>query len=326
MKRNHAALLFCFALFGAFLSSAFGQSVYTTPYTFGPVAGSAQNGGSAEGTNSDARFYYPVAVTLDRAGNIYVADTYNDTIRKLTPSGTNWVVSTIAGLAGTPGSNDDTNTAARFYHPYGVAADRTPVGTNWVVTTIAGLAGNPGSNNDTNTAARFNAPNGIAVDNAGAIYVADFLNHAIRKVTPVGTNWVVSTLAGSVGNPGSADGTNTAAQFNGPIGIAVDAAGAVFVADYFNHTIRKLTPVGTNWVVTTPVGSPGNSGNADDTNNAARFNFPRSVAADSAGNIFVADSSSDTIRKMTPVGTNWIVSTVAGLTGVTGGTDDTGSA
>ncbi len=114
------------------------------------------------------------------------------------------------------------------------------------MTTLAGLAGSAGSANGTNSAARFNGPDGVALDSAGNLYVSDYYNDTIRKVTPVGTNWVVTTLAGLAGSAGSANGTNSAARFNGPQGVAVDSAGNLYVADALNYTIRELTPVGTN--------------------------------------------------------------------------------
>ena len=173
-----------------------------------------------------------------------MADTGNNTIREVTPVGANWVVTTLAGLAGSPGSADGTGSAAQFYSPLGVAVDSagnlyvaddandtirkvTPAG---VVTTLAGLAGSPGSADGTDSAARFDQPSGVAVDSTGNVYVADWDNHTIRKVTPAERR-VVTTLAGLAGNPGSADGTGSAARFNYPNGVAVDSAGNVYVAD-----------------------------------------------------------------------------------------------
>jgi sugar lactone lactonase YvrE len=259
--------------------AALGQANYATPYTFTTLAGRAGIAGSADGTNSAARFNVPCGLAVDSSGNLYVADFSNNTIRKVTSVGTNWVVTTLAGLAGIAGSVDGTNSGARFYEPVGVALDMS-----------------------------------------GNLYVSDALNNTIRKVTPVGTNWVVTTLAGRAGVSGSADGTNGAARFNGPCQLALDSTGNLYLTDFFNNTIRKVAPVGTNWVVTTLAGMPGytggetgNSGSADGTNSVARFNWPWGVAVDSAGNVYVGDQINYTIRKVTPIGTNWVVTTLAGV-------------
>ena len=329
--------------------AALGQANYATPYTFTTLAGLTGYVGSADGTNSAARFNGPAGVAVDSAGNVYVADFSNNEIRKVTPAG---VVTTVAGLANNTGGADGTNNAARFQLPTGLAVDSatnlyvtdgggntirkvTPVGTNWVVTTLAGLAGYVGSADGTNSAARFYGPSGVAVDTNGNLYVADSGNNTIRKVTPVGTNWVVTTIAGLANHTGSADGTNSAARFYGPYGLVLDSATNLYLADDSNCTIRKVTPVGTNWVVTTLAGlggadasgNPLHSGSADGTNSAARFGIGLgNVAVDTNGNLYVADWGNDTIRKMTPIGTNWVVTTVAGLTGSTNNVDGTGSA
>jgi hypothetical protein len=161
------------------------------------------------------------------------------------------------------------------------------------VSTLAGLAGSYGSNDGPGSAARFYLPVGSAVDSSGNVYVADTYNHTIRKVTPAG---VVTTLAGLAGTYGNADGTGSAARFNYPSGVAVDSSGNVYVADTYNHTIRKVTPAG---VVTTLAGLAGTYGSADDTGSAARFNYPWGVAVDDLGNVYVADTSNYTIRKIT---------------------------
>jgi sugar lactone lactonase YvrE len=316
--------------------AAFGQANYATPYTFTTLAGDSGIG-SADGTNSAARFAQPMGVAVDSAGNLYVGDDQNNTIRKVTPVGTNWVVTTLAGLAGVAGSEDGTGSNARFNDPGRVAVDTngnvyvtdggnntirkvTPAG---VVTTLAGLAGSSGTNDGTGSAARFNYPRGVAVDSAGNLYVGDRDNDTIRKVTPDGTNWVVTTLAGLAGNGGSADGTNSTARFANPAGMAVDSAGNLYVADHGNSTIRKVTPDGTNWVVTTLAGLAGVTGSQNGTGSAARFNYPSSVAVDNAGNVYVADYANATIRKVTSAG---VVTTLAGLAGNTGTNDGTGSA
>ncbi len=322
---------------------AWSQSTYE-PYTFTTIAGNGASAGSRDGTNGAARFDWPTGIAADSSGNLYVTEwAHNHTLRKVTPVGTNWVVTTLAGKAGSAGSADGTNSAARFSSPYGVAVDGagnlyvsdvgnstirkvTPAGTNWVVTTLAGKAGTSGSADGTNSTARFNGASCLTVDKAGNVYMAEWKNNTIRKVTPMGPDWVVTTLAGKADSPGSTDGTNSTARFNGPLGVAVDNAGNLYVADLFNHTIRKVTPMGTNWVVTTLAGKAGSSGSADGTNNAARFNRPGHVEVDGAGNLYVEDFVNNTLRKVTPVGTNWVVTTLAGKAGSPGTVDGAGSA
>jgi streptogramin lyase len=340
------------------------------------LAGRVGSSGSADGTGSAARFNSLGAVAVDSAGNVYVADIGNNTIQKVTPIGTNWVVTTLAGLAGNYGGADQTGVDARFRGPAGVAVDTNgnvyvadqvnatirKVTSAEVVTTLAGLAGSVGNANGTGNAARFNNPTSVAVDSAGNVYVADFLNFAIRQVTPAGVvatlaglvpsfptgvavdingnvyvadagdstilkrtpAGVVTTLAGLAGaDPGSVDGTGSAARFNVPYGVAVDNAGNVYVTDIGNHNLRKVTPAG---VVTTVAGLAGFAGSADGTGSTARFYAPRGVAVDSAGNVYVADTFNNTIRKVMPVGTNWVVTTLAGKAGIYGSSDGTGSA
>ncbi|HZQ47907.1 MAG TPA: hypothetical protein VFC07_12890, partial [Verrucomicrobiae bacterium] len=158
----------------------------------------------------------------------------------------------------------------------------------------------PGYADGMGSVARFYYPLGVAVDIAGNLYVADQNNHAIRKLTPVGTNWVVTTIAGQQGSIGSADGTNSAARFKLPAGVAVDSAGNIYVGDQFNSTIRIIRPAGTNWVVTTLGGLAGNPGSADGTGSAALFAYPYGVAVDSAGNLYVGERNNFTIRKGFP--------------------------
>jgi hypothetical protein len=271
------------------------------------LAGLAGSPGSADGTASAARFNLPSNVTLDNSDNMYVADTSNHTIRKVTPAG---VVTTLAGLAGVPGSADGTGSAARFNQPNGVALDSNgnlyvadgvnstirKVTLNGVVTTLAGLAGSSGSANGTGSAARFNFPEDVAVDTAGNVYVADAGNNTIRKVTPGG---VVTTLAGKAGVVGSQDGTGSGALFSFPEALAVDSAGNVFVADYGNDTIRKVTPSG---VVTTIGGLAGSTGTANGPGSVARFNGEEGIGVDKSGNVYVADTVNNTIRIGIPSG------------------------
>src|SRR5262249_21809032 len=144
-----------------------------------------------------------------------------------------------------------------------------------VVMTLAGMALTAGNIDGTNSTARFNNPQGVAADNAGNVYVADTGNHTIRKITPAG---VVTTLAGKAGYWGTADGSGSDAHFNGPLSLAVDDAGNVYVADTGNSTVRKITPAG---LVTTLAGCAAcPAGSADGTGRAARFNNPNGIGVD----------------------------------------------
>ena len=297
-------------------------------YVFTHLAGNDIGAGYIDGTGSAARFSYPYGVAIDTAGNAYVADTRNSTIRKITPTGD---VTTLAGLAGNRGSADGTGGAAGFTWPSGVATDGggnvyvADAGNNTIrkitsaamVTTLAGVAGSSGSADGTGNGARFGSPMGVATDSAGNVYVADTSNNTIRKITPAG---VVTTLAGQAGSIGSADGTGSAARFNQPGAVATDGAGNVYVADQNNYTIRKITPAG---VVTTLAGLAGSNGYGDGTGSAARFWFPHGVATDGVGNVYVADTENETIRKITPAG---VVTTLAGQPLIIGSEDGTGSA
>lgn len=300
-----------------------------TPLTVSTFAGQAGISGSADGTGSAAHFLAPADLAVDGAGNVYVADTDNHVIRKITSGG---IVTTLAGMAGSQGSADGTGSAARFDFPAGVTIDGagtvyvadtgnhtirkiTPTG---VVTTLAGAPGASGTSDGSGAAARFNGPSGVVVDATGNLYVADTLNHAIRKITPGG---VVSTPAGAAGWSGSTDGTGDQVRFYGPQGLALDGAGNLYVVDTTNNTLRKL--VLATGVVSTYVGQSRASGSADGSANVARFSYPSGIATDSAGNLYVADTDNHTIRQITPAGA---VSTLAGLAGASGSADGVGAA
>jgi sugar lactone lactonase YvrE len=314
-----------------------------TNWMVSTIAGTAGSSGSADGTNGAAWFSRPAGIARDRAGNLYVADSQNATIRKLAPnvSGgqTNWVVTTIAGLAGSPGNRDGTNNAARFTSPAGLAVDSAGViyvadpgtnalrlitpsvaggQTNWVVSTITNTSQTP-----------LRQPQGIAVDSGGNVYVADTGNQVIWKITYNSHThlWVFRTVAGSTGTAGSADGINSAALFSSPQALVVDTASNVLVADTVNSTLRKISPSGANWVVSTIAGLAGVNGAADGTNSGARFNNPRGLALDAAGNVFVSDTANSTVRKVAPGGgANWVVSTLAGQAPSAGSEKGTNSA
>jgi hypothetical protein len=311
------------------------------PYHFTTLP--SQSGGQAvDGTNNAARFGLPCAIARDQGGTLYIADSYNNTIRKTALIAGKWVTTTIAGLSGYAGIADGTNNDARFNQPAGIAIDNltnlyvadswshtirkiAPVGTNWVVTTIAGFAGFNGTNDGFGSAARFFLPSGIAVDSSGTIYVADTGNDTIRKIVPSGSAGTVTTIAGLALQPGSNNGTGSDARFSAPAGIALDNLNNLYVADAGNFIIRQMTQSGGSWTVSTIAGFAGTRGNADGAGSAASFGDPEAVCLDNSGNLYAADTQSNTIRQVTFSGGVWNVATIAGQPGIPGSTDATGT-
>lgn len=306
------------------------------------LAGLAGTSGSVNGTGTGAQFNQPWGVAVDGAGNVYVADTLNHTIRKITSAG---VVTLLAGVPNSSGNVNGASSSALFSRPTGVAVNsagtvvlvadynnhsirQISAGT---VSTLAG-AGTPGTTDATGIAAEFRNPFGVALNSAGTVaYVSDQNNQTIRAVTVPGGG--VTTLAGAAGTGGYVDGANSTARFNTPRGIAVDAGGNVYVADSGNLLVRKITAGG---FVTTLVGALFTPGFNDGVGSGARFSLlspmspfggPTGVAVDSAGNVFVTDQGSTgagfTIRKITPAGN---VTTLAGAVGLAGSADGTGIA
>lgn len=260
------------------------------------LAGSAGTPGSSDGTSA-ARFYFPDGIATDGA-NLYVADTFNHTVRVIVLS--TGAVTTLAGSAGVVGSTDGT-AGARFSYPHGITTDganlyvadsgnriiRKVVIATGTVSTLAGAAGVSGSTDG--TSARFNLPQGITTDGVN-LFVTDTANYTIRKI--VISTGMVSTLAGSTGIAGSTDGT-AAARFSSPYGITTDGTN-LYVADSGNQTIRMIAT--STGAVTTVAGSAGVSGSADGTA-AARFNVPFGITSDGVS-LYVADTFNSTIRKV----------------------------
>jgi sugar lactone lactonase YvrE len=211
------------------------------------LAGVAGAVGSADGTGTAARFNYPTGVAAN-GGYLYVADTYNHTIRKVVIS--SGMVSTLAGTAGTASSADGTGSGAQFSYPYGIASDGTYVYVtdannnsirkirvaSGIVTTLAGAASSIGSSDGTGTAALFNFPVGLTMDDSN-LYVVDTGNNTIRQM--VLSTGVVTTLAGAVGKAGTTDGSGADARFNYPTGLT-ELGGYLYLADAGNSTIRVL--------------------------------------------------------------------------------------
>lgn len=286
----------------------------------GPLPGSPVNG-FVNGNSGDARFNLPLGITTDSV-SLFIADAGNNSIRKIDLS--TGTVTTIAGN-GSAGATDGQGGSATFNWPHGITNDgnslyvadqdnstirKVEIATG-VVTTLAGSAGITGSSNGTGTAARFNRPSGITADGI-SLYVADSENAVIRKI--IIATGEVSTLAGTSGLLGWADGTGSSASFWWPSGITTDGAN-LYITDDGNHLIRKV--IIATGEVTTLAGNRGTAGSADGTGAAATFSTPRGITTDGRY-LYVADSG-NTIRKI--VIETGEVTTVAGSAGSSGFTD-----
>ena len=296
------------------------------------------------GSGAAATFSFPLGVVCDSVGNVYVIDSGNSAIRKVTPAG---VVTTFVGAS--QGYSDGIASSAAFLLPRAIAMDGAgnlyvadtgntavrKVATSGAVSTLAGYP-QYGSSDGTAPLAKFNGPQGVATGPDGNIYVADFWNSSVRKVTPSGTVSTITNVSpystgiavdnagniyvssnydsiykvsaggavslfagGGVGSPsGFVDGAGATARFSSPKGLAVDGVGNVYVADKNNHAIRKISPSG---VVSTLAGD-GTAGLVNGAGSAARFSDPFGVAVDKSGNVFVADFGNSAIRGITPAG------------------------
>ncbi len=269
------------------------------------------------GPATEASLDLPQGVAVDAAGNLYIADTDHYRVRKV---GTDGVITTVAGK-GTPGFSGDGGpaTAASLDRPAGVAVDAA--GNLYIADTDNDSIRKVGREGTISTVAlrtSLSFPVGVAVDAAGNLYIADTFNARVLKVTPDGTS---STVAGNGLTGFSGDGgPATNASLNFPSGIAVDAAGNLYVADYFNRRVRKVGPDG---VITSLAGNglfkyAGDNGPAA----SAALNVPSAVAVDSAGNLYIADRDNQRVRKVGPDGT---IVTLAG-NGAAGFSGDGGPA
>ncbi|HEY4196926.1 MAG TPA: NHL repeat-containing protein [Mucilaginibacter sp.] len=269
-----------------FATSATLSSVTGTVTTF---AGSGA-GSYADGTGTGAQFNSPSGIALDAQGNMYVSDSFNNRIRKITPTG---VVTTIAGT-GAAGYSDGPGASAQFYGPQGLAVDSKgnifvadygnnvirKITTAGVVSTVAGNTTAGHVDGAALSVAEFSSPAGVAVDAQGNLYVADYNNNMVRKITAAG---VVSTIAGTL-TAGYINGTvNTTTgayvSFDRPNGIVVDAKGNIFISDLGNSAIREITPA---VVVTTIAGGPGQT---------SLLGYPNGLTLDAHGNFFISDAS-----------------------------------
>jgi sugar lactone lactonase YvrE len=310
------------------------------------VAGAAGIFGYSDGVGTMARFDAAGGMATDVAGNLYVADTFNSVIRKIVPATAH--VTTIAGGMPSAGSADGSGSEARFFNPTGVASDgadtlyvadtlnftiREIALSSGVVSTVAGAAGAGGSTDGVGANARFCAPTGLALT-GGHLFIADgegSLNTApappvlifsdeVRQLTVA--NGQVTTLAGANDQAPSIDGIGPAARFQSPFGVAIDGQGNAYVADTGSDTIRKL--VTATGEVTTLAGAFGLAGSDDGIGSDARFNAPLGLALDPFGDLYVADTGNNTIRRV--VVSSGTVTTIAGSPGVAGSADGFGTA
>lgn len=293
-------------------------------------AGNGSTGFLNTGSGTTSSFNRPNGLAIDGEDTIYVADTFNHSIRKISPQG---VVTTLAG-SGTAGIQNNSGTSSMFRFPMGLAVDYT--GTVYVadtdnnvirkitptgaVTTFAGSLA-IGSQDGLGASASFNGPCGVVVDSFGNVYVADTGNHVIRKITPAGA---VTTVAGFAGSAGLVDGPGRCARFNAPISITIDSNGALYVCERFNNTIRKilLTPASSaatasaaatsgsgsgfsalscsttnsDTASVTTIAGNGTAGNTNGVGASSRFNTPSGLCFDPTGKMYVADTMNNTIR------------------------------
>jgi sugar lactone lactonase YvrE len=298
-----------FTIFIALFISACHQ-IYSDA-TVSTFAGSGKMA-KANGFSSEASFANPMGITADEKGNFYIADSHNNLIRKIDSTGR---VTTIGGT-GLEGSQDGKGNEASFFYPVSVFADKkgnvfvSDTHNNLIrkidsagnVTTIAGSK--PGVENKFNEslALKLDNPAGICEDSQGNLYISDWANNVVRKIAPDGSARI---LAGTVGNRGAKDGFGAEASFYLPWGIVADSLGNIYVADFRNNMIRKISPQG---MVSTFAGTT-TRGSTDGNAKAASFFHPAGLAIDKKGNLYVADSGNNKIRKITPDG---MVTTLAG--------------
>ncbi|MBL0266473.1 MAG: hypothetical protein IPQ05_22080 [Leptospiraceae bacterium] len=252
------------------------------------LAGSGSKG-SIDGIGNIASFNSPGGIVVDKSGNVYVADTFNSKIRKITLEG---VVSTLAG-SGVEGFADGVGGVATFFRPLGVIVDGSgtvyvadtynnkirKIAMSGVVTTLAG-SGASGATDGTGIAATLNSPQCIAMDSNGIIYVGDYGNHKVRKIN---SNGVVTTFAGSADN------------YLYPLGIAIDSSGSIYIAEFPTLTIRKISPAG----VISMIAGSGSKGCVDGIGTTASFSRPTGIAVDNKGTIYIGDGGCNKIRKIT---------------------------
>jgi len=287
----------------AYSSSEVASPMSTAPIQVHSLAGTGWSG-FLDGPSHNANFNLPTQLLQGPAGQLLIADAKNHRVRKLSKNG---YVSTLAGtnppLVGQSFA-DGQGDQVLFNQPRGLALH--PSGKIYLVDTdnhrvrIVSASGNvstligtgvAGYLNGNPAVAQFQRPQGIAVNSQGVVYIADTDNHSIRKVSPTG---IVSTLAGN-GQSGFVNGNGSAARFHFPTALIIDKQGSLYVTDTYNHSIRKVSPSGD---VTTLAGD-GKEGFMDGASHQSQFRFPRGLALDTEGNLYIADTNNHRIRKLT---------------------------
>jgi sugar lactone lactonase YvrE len=268
--------------------------------TVSTLAGSGKVG-SADGKGISASFFFPTAIAVGADGMVYVADTHNSLIRKITPDGT---VTTVAGRI-MPVPHGVTEASVQFDNPAGIAVDKAgnvyvsdwakdmirKISPGGKVVTVAGT-GKSGSADGAGSSASFFLPTGIAIDGKGNLFVADSYNNSIRKITPAG---VVSTVIKGKPVPNEGPAKHDTSMLSRPYGITVDKAGNLYVADVGNSKIREITSDGKMFTFA----GNGKRAMANGAAHLASFYHPYGIVANNKGEIFVADYQNNIIRKIT---------------------------
>ena len=260
----------------------------------------------------EAHFNVPLGIAVDASGNIYIADSGNNVVRRISAS--TGVITTIAGNNNTLGYDGDGGlaTAAHFYTPYDVATDqagniyitdsqnhsiRKITLSTGIISTVAGSGPDHkgfGGDNGLATEAHLDTPQGIALDDAGNLFIVDAGNHAVRKVAA--STGIITTIAGT-GNHGydGDGGLGTLARLYAPSRVAVDDAGDIYIADQGSHVVRKVS--GSTGIITTLAGT-GTAGYSGDGGPAvsATLSSPQGVAVDDDGNVIFTESGNSVIR------------------------------
>ena len=278
----------------------------TSGGTLSIFAGTGRTGVPTAGPATSSDLNHPDGVAVDSSGNVYIADTINDVIEKVTPSGT------LSIIAGTPGHHAPPTpgpaTSSSLYHPAGVAVDGSgnvyiadtdnemveEVTTGGTLSIIAGTGTSGAPTPGPATSSDLSNPSGVAVDSSGNVYIADTNNQVVEKVTP-GTPGTLSIAAGTGTSGAPTPGPATSSDLSDPLGVATDSSGDVYIADQANGRIEEVTPSGTLSIIAGTGGQgPPTPGPATSSN----LHSPAAVAVDRYGNLFIADLGNSDVEEV----------------------------